>query len=425
MTTPWVDDIIQALKNLGGRATLEEIYAEVRKIRKDELPRTFDSVVRERLEFHSSDSESFHKRNRNPGKDFFQRVGKGTWALRDSHLASFHQPIRIEHIQIEHARQKIPLQAESQPLAESFETISNIFRTIKEYRDYSDPGTPAWRDYVRELFHLMGFNTEELDERLFALKNMGGEHALALVIYVQPGEDIENLVPGLLWGTHLKYAASYHQIFWGILTNGLQIKLFDYHGPDQHPFHWPDFDGMLLNEKLDSFFTVYKQFSAIRQGTSKLVSERKTSIGATQNAYLAFFSDLLARLKEARPGVTQASKTLPQNSFSFSSGHSGFPFGWVLPKEKVLRVELYIDVGDLEKNKGFFDALLEDKKAIELEIGSSLDWKRLNNRRASRISISIPFMLAEPAERHEIAKRWGVEMMLKFVDAFKPRIKAL
>ena len=75
----WVDDIVTALKRLGGQASLDEIYRTTKSIRQGSgrsLPRTFEAVVRRTLEDHSSDSAN-HR-----AEDLFRIVGRGTWALR-------------------------------------------------------------------------------------------------------------------------------------------------------------------------------------------------------------------------------------------------------------------------------------------------------------------------------------------------------
>ena len=138
--------------------------------------------------------------------------------------------------------------------------------------------------------------------------------------------------------------------------------------------------------------------------------------------YQPIFYDLLNRLKASRPGITQAKKVQLQNWFSFSGGVSGIMFGWVIPKEDVLRVELYIDTGDREINKAIFDKLNESRNVIEAEIGQSLDWDRLDRAKACRISVEKPVDL-ESSENREPIIQWGVEMMKKFVDTFQYRIK--
>jgi CBS domain-containing protein len=141
--------------------------------------------------------------------------------------------------------------------------------------------------------------------------------------------------------------------------------------------------------------------------------------------YPLFFADLLAWLKERRPGFTQVTKASIQNWLSISAGRAGFIFGWVLPREPVLRVELYIDTGEKAENKRLFDSLFEQKSSIEEAIGGILNWDRIDKKRASRISISMLFRTSFPPAEHESAKQWGVDMMLKFIDVFVPLIKAL
>ena len=48
-------------------------------------------------------------------------------------------------------------------------------------------------------------------------------------------------------------------------------------------------------------------------------------------------------------------------------------------------VELYIDRGDESENKAIFDNLYGNKDAIEKAFEESLDWQRLDSKRACRI----------------------------------------
>jgi len=75
----WLQDIEQALANLGGVAKLSDIYSEVERVRPPPHPESIDAIIRGTIESHSSDSAKFN------GNDIFfsaSGLGKGVWGLR-------------------------------------------------------------------------------------------------------------------------------------------------------------------------------------------------------------------------------------------------------------------------------------------------------------------------------------------------------
>jgi hypothetical protein len=75
----WLEDIAKSLENLGGIASLEELYEEVDRVKSGPLPASWQATVRAVIEDHSSDSKRFR------GKDIFfsvDGIGKGIWGLR-------------------------------------------------------------------------------------------------------------------------------------------------------------------------------------------------------------------------------------------------------------------------------------------------------------------------------------------------------
>lgn len=75
----WEQDIVQALENLDGVASYDDIYSEVSNLRSN-LPKTWKAVIRRRIQDLSSDSDGFKK-----GQDLFYSVnglGAGMWGLR-------------------------------------------------------------------------------------------------------------------------------------------------------------------------------------------------------------------------------------------------------------------------------------------------------------------------------------------------------
>lgn len=155
--------------------------------------------------------------------------------------------------------------------------------------------------------------------------------------------------------------------------------------------------------------------------TQQLVTYQKT----IQAYYIAFFSDLLVRIKKEREGITRIDKVSSRQNWLSIINRGGCTFNWVLPKVSFLRVEVYIDVGVKQSNKLIFGLLLKQKVVIESEIGEKLIWDELVESKASRISAVIPFRVTKSPEEHEPVKQWGVNMMIKFIDAFLPRMTSL
>ena len=79
------DDIIQALKNLGGSAHLKDIHKEVARLRKGKLNKSWTFSIQENLQSHSSDSV-YGRGKYGSGDDIFYMVkgkGQGIWGLRE------------------------------------------------------------------------------------------------------------------------------------------------------------------------------------------------------------------------------------------------------------------------------------------------------------------------------------------------------
>jgi len=57
--TTWIKDITQALTNLGGTAHYEELYGEVKRIRKTPLPDSWKKIIQRNIQDHANESSGF------------------------------------------------------------------------------------------------------------------------------------------------------------------------------------------------------------------------------------------------------------------------------------------------------------------------------------------------------------------------------
>lgn len=97
--------------------------------------------------------------------------------------------------------------------------------------------------------------------------------------------------------------------------------------------------------------------------------------------------DRLSNLKNSRFDNISPSK---EHWLSSATGIPGCGLNLIFSK-KFARVELYLSRSKAEDNKWLFDKLESQKQQIESSFGATLDWQRLDEKRACRISFTEQF----------------------------------
>ena len=87
------------------------------------------------------------------------------------------------------------------------------------------------------------------------------------------------------------------------------------------------------------------------------------------------------------------------------------------------RVELYIKGPVAAANKALFDSLYAQRATVEAAFGSPLAWQRLEDKRASRISFSVPGGWADKLTWPAAIER-AVDAMQRLFGALAPRVDA-
>lgn len=152
-------------------------------------------------------------------------------------------------------------------------------------------------------------------------------------------------------------------------------------------------------------------------------SQAVRSISSKGEAYRQYYQVLIDELREKHK-FTGARVAQPQNWYAFSPGISGIRVSAVFASNNTARVELYIDVGDLETNKALFDWLSGQKDMIEKDCGFPLQWERLDEKRAARIAVNCNGSIeSSPGELEQI-RNWQIEKLLIFKKVFGPLVKA-
>jgi hypothetical protein len=102
--------------------------------------------------------------------------------------------------------------------------------------------------------------------------------------------------------------------------------------------------------------------------------------------YVEFWRRFLDRVHAEHPDWTRARAAQPHNWFEMKSAIEGTSFSHAFAQNDRLRVELYIDTGDADRNVEIFEALRTRQEGIERAFGGALSWEDLPERRACRIA---------------------------------------
>lgn len=148
-----------------------------------------------------------------------------------------------------------------------------------------------------------------------------------------------------------------------------------------------------------------------------------SQVSTKGEAYRTFFQALIDDLRE-KYRFTGARIGQPQNWYSFPSGFSGISYGAVFSQGGRARIEIYIDQGEISRNKAIFDSLYENKDQIQAEIKIPIDWEKLEDKRASRISVYREGRIESPGETLKEIQEWMIANLLTFKRVFTPHIKS-
>lgn len=195
-----------------------------------------------------------------------------------------------------------------------------------------------------------------------------------------------------------------------------------------------------LNDSAQSVSVYLLRAEAIRIGASKPALLLSLVIGPSEEAKVVakekqeqserhklrkeFWTALLQQAagKTTLHAGVSASTT---NWIGTSAGRSGLALNYVV-REDDWRVELYIDVGDADRNEAIFNYFHKGVSAIESKFGAALEWQRLDEKRACRITT--PWReggYRSPVDGQKALHSRMIDAMIRFESALRPGIEKL
>lgn len=155
---------------------------------------------------------------------------------------------------------------------------------------------------------------------------------------------------------------------------------------------------------------------------TKEIGEDKKEWAERHHHRLEFWKGLLERNKAKTKLFSNISPSR-YHYISTGSGKAGIHFSYCVYRE-CGTVELYIDADhDTGKgNKAVFDALHDQREAIEKEFGAPLEWQRLDDKRASRILKTFDTGGLTKPDTWPALQDQMIGAMVRFDSALRPRL---
>ena len=135
--------------------------------------------------------------------------------------------------------------------------------------------------------------------------------------------------------------------------------------------------------------------------------------------YQAFFQPLIDDLHER--GFTYARRAPRQSWYNIAAGRpAGVVYRAAFGHGQLARVEVYINSTARAWNKSLFDLVKKRRESIEGELGTELEWSRLDEGLASRIALVRAGSIDDDDGTLDEIRAWMIEWLLTFKRVFGP-----
>ena len=154
------------------------------------------------------------------------------------------------------------------------------------------------------------------------------------------------------------------------------------------------------------------------------LSQAGDEINPRKAMYRAFWAEYLNELHSKHEGTTNVRATSSANWITGNYLRKGVSLNLAFIKGGEVSVEIYIDLGDAQKNEEVLTALAESKVKVESDVGEPLLWQDLPGKRACRIRLVRAGSLDEPQSHPALIKQLASQHVA-FKRIFKPLVEAL
>ena len=178
------------------------------------------------------------------------------------------------------------------------------------------------------------------------------------------------------------------------------------------------------DEQVFSFLKDLKrEIGEITEDPPPPTASRPKSGSRRREKYILYFQALLDELREQHKFTNARRPGDGDNYYAFASGRTGIQYTAWFEGNGQAHTQLYINFGNYERNKYFFDVLKERESEINTKFDSPLTWRRCDDILACSISLEREGNIESDVHVLKSIRAWHIQNLLKFKEVFTPEIK--
>lgn len=191
--------------------------------------------------------------------------------------------------------------------------------------------------------------------------------------------------------------------------------------PDNMCFYLVQIEGIKIEgqESVAPLFTVVEGPTEER----KKIGAEKKEYAQRHTARKQFWTQLIEEMNK-KNSLCQNVSPSTDAWIGIALGTSGVGLNLVVSKNYA-RAEIYINRGDIQKNKEVFDYFLSSKNQIEKDFGGALIWERMDDRVTSRIKYQLDGVSVFNEEDWSKMNDFMIDAASRLHKAFKDSVQKL
>jgi hypothetical protein len=299
----------------------------------------------------------------------------------------------------------------------------------------------VWSDEARDFTPWLLGNADRLGEILgLDIELEGREHPVGTFSLDLIGRDLTN---GCVLIVENQLADTDHRHLGQLLTYaaGTDAATVVWVAPRFRDEHRKALD--YLNDRTNDgarFFGV--EVSVVRIGDSQPApiftlaakpSEWRARIAATQASaelterreqYRLYWTRYLETVHSRHPGLTNIRSASTRNWTYVNYLRKGIQISLAFLSQSRAICEVYIDLGDAERNSGILRELMKHRADVESAVGEPLQWDDVPLKRACRIRVTTAGEVSNESDHGRLIG-WMIDHQIRMKDSIKPLVDAL